>query len=113
MRSVVLRSVLAASFSKSGRSSTHDTAKPISTAQNGAPIENTGTLATVIRNATDAPNVNAPLNDVTKARSSTFRKARPASVATNTFGSASATCVNAGENIPNRIARIDVRMPAA
>src|SRR5262245_64606589 len=82
-----------ASCSKSFRSSSQDTANPARRAQNGAPIENTGTFATVTRNETAAPNVKAPLNETTKARSSTRRNASPASVATNTLGVASMTCV--------------------
>src|SRR5674476_416844 len=77
------------SFLKSFLSSAQDTATPMSTAQNGAPIEKIGTLATVTRKVTAAPSVKAPLNETTKARSKTLKRARPASVAMKTLGVAS------------------------
>ena len=51
----------ACSPSKSLRSSAQDTARPISTAQNGAPIERIGTFATVTRKQTVAPSVKPAL----------------------------------------------------
>ena len=100
--SCTVRSIYStASFLKSLLSSAQDTASPTITAQNGAPIEKIGTLATVTRKVTAAPRVKAPLNETTKARSKTLKRARPASVAMKTLGVASMNRVKTGENIPN------------
>src|SRR5262249_44673205 len=82
-------------------SRSQETASPTSTAQNGAPIDNTGTFATVTRKQTTAPSVKVPPNEMTKARSSTRSKARPASAAMKTLGIASMKRVNAGAKMPN------------
>src|SRR5262245_1334666 len=98
---------------KSLRSSAQDTASPISTPQNGAPIERIGTFATVTRKQTVAPSVKPPLNETTKARSSTRSSASPASVAMNALGVASMSRVTTGAKIPNSSAKSATSTPAA
>jgi len=69
-------------------------------------------LATVTRKVTAAPSVKEPLNDATKARSRTLRRARPASEAMKTLGVASMNRVKTGEKIPNSRAIREIKTPA-